>query len=63
MPHLQVLSNNPSPIGLGDLGVKCSPRDPRFAGLNPAKVDGFFQDLKILSTSPPGKTLSWEFRV
>ena len=41
------------------LGVTCSSRDLRFAGLNPAEVDGFFQDVKILSTSPPGRTLSW----
>ena len=40
------------------LGVPCSPRDPRFVGSNPAEVDGFFQDIKILSTSPPGGTLS-----
>ena len=45
--------------GPGGLGVTCSPRDPRFAGSNPADVDGFFQDVKILSTSPPGGTLSW----
>ena len=43
-------------VGLGDLGVTCAPQDPRFAGSNPAKVDGFFQDVKILSTSPPGGT-------
>ena len=30
--------------------------DPRFAGSNPAEVDAFFQDVKILSTSPPGGT-------
>ena len=41
-------------VGLGGFGATCSPRDPRFAGSNPAKVDGFFQDVKILSTSPPG---------
>jgi hypothetical protein len=34
----------------------CSPRYPRFAGSNPAEVGGFFQDVKILSTSPPGGT-------
>ena len=44
-------------VGLGGVGVTCSPRVPRFAGSNPA--DGFFQDVKILSTSPPGGTLSW----
>ena len=31
-------------VVLGGLGVTCSPRDPRFAGSNPAEVDGFFQD-------------------
>ena len=46
-------------VGLGGLGVPCSPRDPRFAGSNPAEVDGFFQDAKILSRSPTGGTLSW----
>ena len=45
-------------VSLGGLGVPCSPRDPRFAGCNPTVVDGFFQDVKILSTSPPGGTLS-----
>ena len=32
-------------------------------GSNPAEVDGFFQDVKILSTSPPEGTLSWGSRV
>ena len=41
-------------VGLGGLGVTCSLRDPRFTGSNPAEVDGFFQDIKILSTNPPG---------
>ena len=45
-------------VGLGGLGVTCSPRDPRFSGSNPTEVDGFFQDVKILSTSPPGGSLS-----
>ena len=31
----------------------------RFAGSNPADVDGFFQDVKIPSTSSLGGTLSW----
>ena len=43
-------------VGLGGLGVTFSPRDPRFAGSYPAEVDGFFLDVKILSTSPPGGT-------
>ena len=44
-------------VGLGGLGVTCSPRDPRFESSNPAEVDEFSQDLKLLSTSPPGGTL------
>ena len=43
--------------------VTCAHRDPRSAGSNPAEVDGFFQDVKILSTSPPGRTLSWGSQV
>ena len=39
------------------------PRWPRgnvlASGSNPAEVDGFFQDVKILSTSPPGRSLIW----
>ena len=50
-------------VGLGGLGVTYSPRDPRFAGSNPAEVDGFFQEVKILSTILPGGTLSWGPRV
>ena len=46
-------------VGLGDLGVTCSPQNPRFAGSNLTEVNGFFQDVKILSTSPLGGTLSW----
>ena len=45
-------------VGLGSLGVTCSPRDPRFAGSNPTEVHGFFQDVKILNTRGPGGTLS-----
>ena len=45
-------------VGLGSLGVTWSPRDPRFAGSNPTGVDVFFQDIKVLSTSPLGGTLS-----
>ena len=33
----------PKRVGLGGLGVTCSPRDPRFAGSNPDEVDGFFR--------------------
>ena len=45
-------------VGFGGLVVMCLPRDPRFADSNPAEVDGFSWDVKILSTSPPGETLS-----
>ena len=45
-------------VGLGGLGVTCSSRDPRFAGSDPAEVDGYFHDVKILSASTPGGTLS-----
>ena len=45
-------------VGLGGLGETCSPRDPRFAGSNSVEVDGFYQDIKILSTGLPGRTLS-----
>ena len=54
---------NSMAVCLGGLGVTCSPRDPRFAGSNLAEVDGFFQDVKILSTSPPGGTLNLGSRV
>ena len=53
-------SSNRKLVGLG---VKCSLRDPRFAGSNPAEVYGFFQDVKILNTSPPGGTSSWRSQV
>ena len=46
-------------VDLGGLGVTCSPRDQRLAGSYPAEVDGFFRDVKILSTSSPGGTLNW----
>ena len=45
-------------VGLGGLGETCSHADPKFAVSNPAEVDGFFQDVKILNTSPSGGTLS-----
>ena len=45
-------------VGLGGLVATNSPRDPSFAVLNPAEVDEFFQDVKILNTSLLGRTLS-----
>ena len=50
-------------VGLGGLGVTCSPQHPMFSASSPTKVDGFFQDVKDLSTYPPGGTLSWGSRV
>ena len=41
-----MIFKNIDKVSLGGLGVPCSPRDPRFAGSNPAKVDGFFSGLK-----------------
>ena len=37
-------------VGFGGLAVPCSPRYPRFVDSSPAEVNGFFQDVKILST-------------
>ena len=45
-------------VSLGDLGVMCSPQDPRSMGSNPAEVDGIFSGQKNLSRSPLGETLS-----
>jgi len=39
-------------VGLSGLQGTCSSRDPRFMGSNLAEVNRFFQDIKILSTSP-----------
>ena len=50
-------------VGLSGLRVTCSPQDAMFASSNPAEVDVFIQDVKILSTSPPGGALSWGSRV
>ena len=41
-----------------DLGVTCSPRDPRFAGSNPADVDGFFPGRK----NPEEKSSGRDFK-
>ena len=52
-------------IFFSELGICCRVimEDARFADSNPSEVDGFFQDVKLLSTSPPGRTLSWGSRV
>ena len=59
MKKRDIIKFTVSNVGLGGLGVMFSIRDPRFAGSNPAEVDGFFQDVKILSTNPTGGTLIW----
>ena len=40
--HLTIMSS----VGLGGLGVTCSPREPRFAGSNPTEIGGFFSRRK-----------------
>ena len=45
-------------VGLGGLGVTCSPRDPRFACSNPAEVDGFFSGRK----NPEHKSSGRDFK-
>ena len=50
-------------VSLSGLGVSCSPWDPRFADSNLAEINGFLQDVKILSTSPLEGTLSWRSQV
>ena len=56
--HEAILSSSSS-VGLGGLGVTCSPRDPNFAGSNPTEINGLFQGVKTLRTSPPGGALCW----
>ena len=46
-------------LGLGGLGVMCSPRDPRFAGSNPTVVDGFFSGHK----NPKHKSSGRDFKL
>ena len=43
-------------VSLGDLKVRFLPQYRRFTGSNPAESDGFFQDAKVLNTSPPEGT-------
>ena len=50
-------------VGLGGVVATYLPQDSRFTGSNPTEVNGFFQDVKVLSTSPPGGTFSWGSRV
>ena len=44
-------------VGLGYLGITCSPRDPIFEGSNPAEIDGFFSGRKNPDHKSPGREL------
>ena len=46
-------------VGLGGLGVKCAPRDPRFVGSNPAEDVGFFSGRK----NPENKSSGRNFKL
>ena len=46
-------------VGLGGLGVTYLPRDLRFAGLNPAEVDGIFSGRK----NPEHKSSGTDFKL
>ena len=46
-------------VGLGGLGVMCSPRDSRFAGSNLAEVYGFFSGCK----NPEHKSSGRDFKL
>ena len=58
--HIKCIMNVILFFSLGDLGVTYLPQDPRFTGSDPSEVNGFFQDVKILSTTPSSGTLSHE---
>ena len=44
-----------SEVVLGGLIVTCSPRDPKFAGSNPAEVNGLFSGRKNLEHKSCGR--------
>ena len=55
-------------VGLGGFGVTCSPGDQRFAGSNPAEVDGFSSGRKNPEHKFPGRDFKlgirvWDFRL
>ena len=47
-------------VGLGDLGVTFSPRDPRFEGSNPAEADKFFTGRKNPEHMSSGRDFNLE---
>ena len=48
-------------VGLGGLGVTCSPRNPRFVSSNPAEVDVFFSGRKNPELRSSGRDLRLGF--
>ena len=46
-------------VGLGDIGVTCAPRDPRFSGSNLAEVGEFFSGPK----NPEYKSSGRDFKL
>jgi hypothetical protein len=46
-------------VSIGALRATMLPWEPRFRGSNPVEASGFFQDVKVVSTIPPGQTLSY----
>jgi hypothetical protein len=46
--HVEALTLPHATVALGGLVVACLPLDPRFAGSNPAKDDGFLRENKNL---------------
>ena len=63
-----IFMTNITLIGLAGLGVTCSPRDKRFAGSNPAEIDGFFSGRKNPEYKSPGRDFKlgsrvWDFRL
>ena len=47
-------------VGLRGLGVTCSPRDPGFAGSNPAEVEGFSSERKNPEHNSSGRDFKLE---
>ena len=57
--HIAKTRINLITVGIGGLGVTCSPRNPRFAGSNPAEVDGSFSGSK----NPEHKSSGRDFKL
>ena len=50
-------------IGLGGLGVTCSPRGPRFVGSNPDKVNGIFSERRNSEQKSSGRYFKASLRL